>query len=55
MRNCFVLVHIRSLSNCSNDLYETFSLTLGDICSCQKGPGPMDERSPWVGIVRTFE
>ena len=28
---------------------------MSHICSCQKGPDPMDERSPWVGIVRTFE
>ena len=55
MGSCFVLMHVRLLSNCSNDFYETFSFTLGNICSCQKGPDPMDERSPWVGTVRTFE
>ena len=38
-----------------NDLYETFSLTLVHIYSSQKGPDPMDKRSPWVGTVRTFE
>ena len=55
MRSCFVLIHICLLLNYKNNLYETFSLTLGHICSCQKGSDPMDKRSPWVGIVWTFE
>ena len=55
MRSCFMLIHICSLCSCRNDFYETFSLTLGHICSCQKGSDPMDERSPRVGIVRTFK
>ena len=42
-------------SNCSNDFYETFSLTLSHICSCSEGSDPMDEKSPWVETVRTFE